>query len=167
MCINFKKVNTTKIRDHYLLLITNHVIERLAKAKTYSFLDGFSGCYQISIDPKNQHKLAFTCKWETFTYWVMPFGLRNAPSTFQRLMCHTFKYFLRSFLEVYVDNLCVHSQHRMDYLSQLRAIFEKCQLYWLYLNPKKCVFMVRQGKIWATLCPKMAYAQMKKKYRWS
>ena len=57
-----------------------------------------------------------------------------------------FQEFLRSFLEVYVDDLCVHSQQRVDHLSQLRAIFENCQLYRLCLNPKKCVFMVRQGK---------------------
>ena len=61
-------------------------------------------------------------------------------------MCHIFKDFLKSFLEVYVDNLCVHSQQRMDHLSQLKAIFEKCQLYQLCLIPKKSVFMVRQGK---------------------
>ena len=77
----------------------------------------------------------------------MPFGLTNAPSTFQRLMSHIFKDFLRSFLKVYVYELCVHSQQRIDHLSQLRYIFKKCQLYQLYLNPKKCVFMVRQGKI--------------------
>ena len=77
----------------------------------------------------------------------MSFGLTNAPSTFQRLMSHIFKEFLRNFLEVYVDDLCVHSQQRIDYLSQLFMLFEKCQLYQLCLNTKKCVFMVRQGKI--------------------
>ena len=77
----------------------------------------------------------------------MPFGLTNAPATFQRLMCHIFKEFLRQFLEVYIDDLCVHSKQRGDHLQQLKKIFEKCRLYRLSLNPEKCVFMVRQGKI--------------------
>ena len=77
----------------------------------------------------------------------MPFGLTNSPATFQRLMCHIFREFLRQFLEIYVDNLCVHSRQRTDHFDQLKLIFEKCRLYRLCLNPEKCVFMVRQGKI--------------------
>ena len=70
------------------------------------------GCLDIislSIAPKDQHKTAFVIERGTFAYKVMPFGLKNAPSTFQRLMCHIFNDFLKSFLEVYVDDLCVHS----------------------------------------------------------
>ena len=89
-CINLKKVNAATIRDHYPLPITDHVIERVAGAEAYSFLDGFSGYNQISIDPKDQHKMAFASERGTFAYRVMPFGLTNAPSTFQRLMCHIF-----------------------------------------------------------------------------
>ena len=84
---------------------------------------------------------------EAFAYKAMLFGLINDLSKFQRLMNHILTDFLRKFLEVYVDDLCVHSWQRMDHLSQLRSIFKKCQLYQLSLNPKKCVFMMRQGKI--------------------
>ena len=77
----------------------------------------------------------------------MPFGLTNTPVTFQRLMCHVFWAFLRIFLEVYVDDLCVYSKQRSDHLLQLKLIFEKCRTYQICLNPDKCVFMVRQGKI--------------------
>ena len=124
----------------------DHALERVARAKAYSFLDGFSRYNQLPIVPECKHKMAFVTKRGTFAYRVMPFGLKNAPSTFQRLMFHIFKDFLKSFLEVYVNDLCVHSQKRMDHLSQLRAIIKKCQLYQLCLNPEKCVFMVRQGK---------------------
>ena len=77
----------------------------------------------------------------------MPFGLTNALATFQRLMCHIFKEFLKKLLEVYVDDLCVHSKQRLEHMSQLWAIFEKCHMYRLSLNPEKCAFMVQQGKI--------------------
>ena len=62
-------------------------------------------------------------------------------------MCHIFKEFLRQFLEVYIDDLYVHSKRRGDHLQQLQKIFETYKLYKLSLNPEKCVFMVCQGKI--------------------
>lgn len=110
VCVNLKKVNAATIRDHYPFPITDHVIERVVRAEAYSFLDGFSGYNQLCIDPKDQHKTAFATEWGTFAFKVMAFGLTNAPATFQRLMCHIFCEFLRSFLEVYVDDLCVHSK---------------------------------------------------------
>ena len=127
VCANLKKVNAATIRDHYPLPITDHVLERVAGAKAYSFLDEVFVFNQLSIALEDQHKTAFATEQGTFAYKVMPFGLTNAPSTFQRLMCHIFKEFLRSFLEVYNDDLCVHSRRRMDHLTQLKSIFEKCR----------------------------------------
>ena len=110
VCVNLKKVNATTIQDHYPLPITDHVLERVkARVEAYIFLDGFSGYKQLSIAPKDEHKMDFSVERGTFAYKVMPFGLKNSSSTFQRLMCHIFKDFLRSFLEVYVDDLCAHS----------------------------------------------------------
>ena len=83
VCVNLKKVNAAKIRDQYPLPITNHVLERVAGAKAYSFLDGLFVYNQLSIAPKDQHKMAFAIKQGTFTYRVMPFELTNALSTFQ------------------------------------------------------------------------------------
>ena len=77
----------------------------------------------------------------------MPFGLTNAPATFQRLMAHAFKEYLRNFLEIFMDDLCVHSKERLDHIDHLKMIFEKCLIYRICLNPEKCKFMVRQGKI--------------------
>ena len=91
----------------------------------------------------------------------MPFGLTNALATFQRLMFHIFREFLRQFLEVYVDDLRVHSRKKMDHFDQLKLIFEKCHLYHLCLNLDKCVFMVRQGNIlgycWGSTPPTLSY----------
>ena len=101
----------------------------------------------MSIDPKDQHKTAFATEWGIFAYRVMPFGLTNAPATFQRLMCHAFKEYLRDFLEIFMDDLCIHSSDRMEHIEHLKKIFEKCQVYSICLNPEKCKFMVRQGKI--------------------
>ena len=77
----------------------------------------------------------------------MPFGLTNAPATFQRLMCHAFKECLRDLLEIFMDDLCIHSNERMKHIEHLKKIFEKCQVYSICLNLEKCKFMVRQGKV--------------------
>ena len=94
VCVNLKKVNAATIRGNYPLPIIDHVIERVARRGAYNFLDGFSGYNQASINPKDQHKTAFATKWGMFSYRVMPFGLANAPTTFQRLMSHAFKEYL-------------------------------------------------------------------------
>ena len=77
----------------------------------------------------------------------MPFGLTNATATFQRLMSHAFKEYLRDFLEVYMDDLCIHSGTTDQHVKHLKLIFQKCRVYRICPNPEKCVFMVQQGKI--------------------
>ena len=147
VCVNLKKVNAATIRNNYPLPITEHVLKRVAGKEAYSFLDGFLGYNQVSIAPKGQHKTAFATKWGIFAYRVMPFGLTNAPATFQRLMNHAFKEHLKDFLEVYMDDLCVHSKSKNDHIIHLIKVFENCQTFCICLNPKKYVFMVRQGGI--------------------
>ena len=147
VCINLKKVNAATVRDHYPLPITEHVLERVAGRKAYSFLDGFSGYNQVSIKEEDQHKTAFATEWGIYAYKVMPFGLTNAPATFQRLMSHAFKEHLRKFLEIFMDDLCVHSGDRSEHLGHLTKVFDTCRVYRICLNPEKCKFMVRQGKI--------------------
>ena len=147
MCVNLKQVNAATVRDSYPLPITDHVLERVAGKAAYSFLDGFSGYNQVSIALQDQHKTAFATEWGIFAYRVMPFGLTNAPATFQRLMVHAFKAYLRDFLEIFMDDLCIHSKAREDHIDHLVKIFEQCRVYQISLNPEKCKFMVRQGKI--------------------
>ena len=111
-------------------------------------MDGFSDYNQLGVAIEYQFKMAFATKWGIYAYKVMPFGLTNAPATFQRLMTHAFKEYLRIFLEIYVDDLCVHSLLRNEHIEHLEKVFEKCRrTYRICLNPEKCVFMVRQGRI--------------------
>ena len=124
VCVNLKKVNAATIRDSFPLPIEEHVLERVAGKEAYNFLDGFSGYNQLSIDPKDQHKIAFATQWGIYAYRVMPFGLMNAPATFQRLMSHAFKEYLRQ--EIYMDDLCVHSGENVTHLQK---VFEKFRTY--------------------------------------
>nr|GFA45505.1 reverse transcriptase domain-containing protein [Tanacetum cinerariifolium] len=84
VCIDYRKFNEATRKDHFPLPFIDQMLERLTGNQYYCFLDGFSGYFQIPINLKDQEKTTFTCPYETFAYRRMPFGLYNAPSTFQR-----------------------------------------------------------------------------------
>ncbi|GJU18124.1 reverse transcriptase domain-containing protein [Tanacetum coccineum] len=86
VCIDYRKLNEATRKDHFPLPFMDQMLERLAGNEYYCFLDGFSGYFQIPIDPKDQEKTTFTCPYGTFAYRRMPFGLCNAPGTFQRVL---------------------------------------------------------------------------------
>nr|GEZ82668.1 reverse transcriptase domain-containing protein [Tanacetum cinerariifolium] len=84
VCIDYKKLNEATRKDHFPLPFMDQMLKRLAGNEYYCFVDRFSGYFQILIDPKDQEKTTFTCPYGTFAYKRMPFGLSNAPGTFQR-----------------------------------------------------------------------------------
>ncbi|CAM8880650.1 unnamed protein product [Rhodiola kirilowii] len=84
MCIDYRKLNKATRKDHFPLPFIDQMLERLVKNKFFCYLDGYSGFFQIPIHPKDQEKTTFTCPFGTFAYRRMPFGLCNAPATFQR-----------------------------------------------------------------------------------
>ncbi|GJY29160.1 reverse transcriptase domain-containing protein [Tanacetum coccineum] len=102
VCIGYCKLNEATRKDHFLLPFMDQMLERLAN-EYYCFLDGFSGYIQIPIDPKDQEKTTFTCPYGTFAYRRMPFGLCNAPGTFQRCMMAIFHDMIEKTMEVYMD----------------------------------------------------------------
>nr|GFB88596.1 reverse transcriptase domain-containing protein [Tanacetum cinerariifolium] len=81
VCIDYRKLNEATQKDHFPFPFMDQMLERLAGNEYYCFLDGFSGSFQIPIDPRDQEKTTFTCSYGTFTYRRMPFGLCNAPGT--------------------------------------------------------------------------------------
>ncbi|GJV21969.1 reverse transcriptase domain-containing protein [Tanacetum coccineum] len=91
VCIDYRKLNEATRKDHFPLPFMDQMLERLARNEYYCFLDGFSGYFQIPIDTHDQEKTTFTSPYGTFAYRRMPFGLCNAPGTFQRCMMAIFQ----------------------------------------------------------------------------
>ena len=99
---------------------------------------------QVHIRGQDQLKTTFTTEWGTFAFNRMPFGLCNAPGTFQRLMMDIFQDFLRHFLEVFINDFAVFSS-RNDHLGYLRKTFQRCRETSLKLHPGKCFFGMTSG----------------------
>ncbi|KAM2682004.1 hypothetical protein EV2_013615 [Malus domestica] len=121
------------------------MLERLAGHSFYCFLDGYSGYNQIVIAPDDQEKTTFTCPFGTFAYRRMPFGLCNAPATFQRCMVSIFSEFVEKIIEVFMDDFSVFGDSFDASLNNLTLILQRCIETNLVLNWEKCHFMVKQS----------------------
>ncbi|GKC63421.1 putative nucleotidyltransferase, ribonuclease H [Tanacetum coccineum] len=121
------------------------MIERLSGHEYYCFLDGFSGYFQIPIAPKDQEKTTFTCPYGTFAYKRMPFGLCNAPATFQRCMTAIFHELIEDSMEVFMDDFSVFGSSFDHCLKNLEKMLKRCEETNLVLNWEKCHFMVKEG----------------------
>jgi hypothetical protein len=111
-----------------------------------SMLDGFSGYNQVLVAEEDRPKTTFVTPWGTYAYVIIPFGLKNAGATFQRAMDHAFKDFIGKFMDDYQDDLTIYSKSREIHIEHLKKIFERCRMYGVSLNPKKCLFVVMEGK---------------------
>jgi hypothetical protein len=145
MCIDYRKLNKATKKDHFPLPFIDEMLERLANHAYFCFLDGYLGFMQITIHPDDQHKTTFTCPYGTFAYRRMPFGLCNAPASFQRCMMVVFLEFIEEIVEVFMDDFSVYGKTFMDCLANLDKVLTRCAEVDLVLNWEKCYFMVKQG----------------------
>ncbi|GJR04072.1 reverse transcriptase domain-containing protein [Tanacetum coccineum] len=145
VCIDYRKLNEATQKNHFPLPFMDQMLERLAGNEFYCFLDGFSGYFQIPIDPQDQEKTTFTCPYGTFAYRRMPFGLCNAPGTFQRCMMAIFHDMIEKTMEVFMDNFLVFGDSFASCLSNLERMLKRCEDTNLVLNWEKCHFMCKEG----------------------
>ncbi|GKD53637.1 reverse transcriptase domain-containing protein, partial [Tanacetum coccineum] len=127
-------LNDATGKDHFSLLFMDQMLERLAGNEYYCFLDGFSGYFQIPIDPQDQEKTTFTCPYGTFAYLRMPFGLCNASGTFQRCMMTIFHGMIEETMEVFMDDFSVFGDSFSLCLSYLDKMLKWCEDTNLVLN---------------------------------
>ena len=118
------------------------LIDFAARNTLFSLMNGFNGYNQIQIVPKDMEKTAFRMPIGNFYYTVMPFGLKNASATYQRIITAIIHDMVQYKLEDYMDDIVVKSKRREDHIKVLREVFERCKLFKLRMNPLKCAFRV-------------------------
>ena len=145
VCIDYRKLNTATRKDHFPLPFIDQMLDRLAGHPHFCFLDGYFGYNQIAIAPKDQEKTTFTCPYGTFAFRRMPFGLCNAPATFQRCMMFMFSDLAEEVMEIFMDDFTIYGSSFEHCLQNLGTILHRCQDKNLAWNWEKCHFMVTEG----------------------
>ena len=146
ICIDFTNLNKACPKDSYPLPRIDQLVDSTARHKLLSFMDAFSGYNQIRMDEVDQEKTSFVTSQGLFCYKVMPFGLKNAGATYQRLVNHMFRPQIGRNVEVYVDDMLVKSQDEGRHLDDLQETFDTLRQYHMKLNHSKCAFRVSSGR---------------------
>ncbi|KAJ9543783.1 hypothetical protein OSB04_023490 [Centaurea solstitialis] len=154
ICMDYRQLNLATKKDHFPLSFIDQMLDRLAGNEFYCFLDGYSGYNQIHIAPEDQEKTTFTCPFGTFAFRRMPFGLCNAPATFQRCMMAIFTDMIEDTIEVFMDDFSVIGSSFEVCLENLEKSLVRCETHDLVLNWEKSHFMVEEGIVLGHLVSK-------------
>ena len=142
MCVNFIDLNKAFPKDSYHLPRIDQLVDSTVGDQLLSFMDAFSGYNKIKMDEVDQEKTSFITSQGLFCYKVMPFDLKNAGVTYQRLVNHMFCPQIGRNVKVYVDDMLVKSLEEKKYLDDLQESFDTFRRYDMKLSPSKCAFGV-------------------------
>ena len=146
VCVDFTDLNKACPKDPFPLPHIDSMIDATAGHELLTFMDASSGFHQIQMEPSDQEDTAFITPTGIYCYTAMPFGLKNAGATYQRLVNKMFKDKLGDTMEVYIDDMVVKSKKAEDHLHDLEDAFRILNEYNMKLNPAKCHFGVKAGK---------------------
>ncbi|URD93608.1 Retrotransposon protein [Musa troglodytarum] len=146
MCVDYTDLNRACPKDCFPLPRIDQLVDSTTGHARFSFMDAYSGYNQIRMAPEDQQHTAFHTPQGAYFYKVMPFGLKNAGATYQRMVNKVFAHQMGRNMEVYVDDMIVKSRTGTAHLDDLRETFSTLRRYGMRLNPAKCVFGVTSGK---------------------
>ena len=146
LCIDLTDVNKACLKDSFPFPRIDLIVDATAGHELLSFMDAFSDYNQISMDPDDQEKTSFVTAQGTYCYRVMPFGLKNAGATYQRMMNRMFQKQIGTTMEVYIDDMLVKSPTAKLHIAHLSEAFQILREYNMKLNPAKCAFGVSARK---------------------
>nr|KYP58838.1 Transposon Ty3-G Gag-Pol polyprotein [Cajanus cajan] len=146
MCTDYTNLNKACPKDAYPFPNIDRLVDGAAGHKLLTFLDAYSGYNQIRMHPQDEVKTTFITESTNYCYRVMPFDLKNAGATYQRLMDKIFKFQIDKNLEVYVDDMVVKSNDLSTHKDDLAEVFQQLRKHNMMLNPEKCIFDIAGGK---------------------
>ena len=146
MCVDFTNLNEAYPKDNYPFPQVDVLVDSTAKHQLLSFMDAFLGYNQIRMHKDDQEKISFVTSQSLFCYKVIPFSLKNAGATYQRLMNKMFAQQTGRNVQIYVDDMLVKSRREEDHLEDVRETFDTLHSYNIKLNLGKCAFGVMAGK---------------------
>ena len=146
VCVDYTDLNNACLEDSFPLPRIDQIVDASTGHDMLSFLDAFSGYHQIPMHPPDAEKTSFITPHGLYYYNVMPFRLKNAGATYQRLVTKMFRPMLDKTMEVYIDDMLVKSKQRSDHVTHLQQAFDLLQEYGMKLNPLKCAFGVSAEK---------------------
>ena len=146
MCVDFTDLNKACSKDPFPLPRINQLVDATVGHPWISFLDVFQGYHQIPLALDDQEKTSFVNPVGNYHYKVMSFGLKNAGSTYQRMMTKMFESQMGKNIEVYIDDMVVKSKIVSEHIRDLADIFKILRGHKLRLNASKCSFGVGSGK---------------------
>ena len=146
-CIDFRKLNNVTTADQCPLSNIAEIVDLIGQAKVFSTLDLKSGYWQIAIDEAYIPKTAFRCHKGLFECIRLPFGLRNAPASFQRIMDFVLRDLIGKHSLVYLDDITVFSDNQEDHFRHIQQVFERLRKAEFTLNSEKCHFGLSEIKL--------------------
>jgi hypothetical protein len=144
LCIDYRGLNEVTRKDAYPLSRGDDTLDELKDANFYTHLDLASGFWQVRLRDKDIHKTAFQTPDGLMEWVAMPFGLCNAPATFQRMMNDILQDFLHKFVNVYLDVVCIYNRTLEEHMEHLRLVLHRFKEQVLKLRLKKCFFGLQE-----------------------
>jgi len=140
LCVDYRRLNENTIRDSYPLPLIKELFDRLRKAKSFTKLDLKSAYNLVRIREGDEYKTAFRTRYGHFEYLVMPFGLKNAPATFQHFINDVLGEYLDEFAFSYIDDILIYSENIEEHREHVKNVLKKLQEHGLYVKLSKCEF---------------------------
>ncbi|XP_065438320.1 uncharacterized protein LOC135981052 [Chrysemys picta bellii] len=136
-CVDYRKLNAITVADAYPMPRPDELLDKLGGARYLTTMDLTKGYWQVPLDADARLKSAFVTPLGLYEFLTLPFGLKGAPATFQRLVDQLLRG-MESFAVAYIDDICVFSQTWEDHISQVRQVLDRLQKAGLTVKPEKC-----------------------------
>ena len=145
-CVNYKRLNTISKKDRYPLPLIEETLARISKAKIFTKIDIRQAFHRIRMDPNSEMLTTFRTRYGSYKYRVLPFGLSNGPSTYQRYMNDVLFDYLDVFCTAYLDDILIYSDNELEHQEHVRKVLQRLREAGLQADIKKCEFAVKRTK---------------------